>query len=165
MRKSLWLVLALLVLAGAPLAHADSFTPTFTCTANCTTPTAPDVTFPSPTITATFAGDTFDFPLFPGGWLPGDTYTWGVASLCNPACSSRIEIHDVTQGLLAFSDSSVVSGSLSGRGDLTFTPVTATTPEPSSLALIPLGPGPYCSCGSASVHWLFEPAHFARRKS
>ena len=63
MRKSLWITLAVMVVAiAAPIANADSFTPTFTtngCSGTCFLLTAPDVTFPSPTtIDVTFDGPT-----------------------------------------------------------------------------------------------------------
>ena len=65
---------------AAPSAKADSFTPVFSttgCNAGpCLLPTAPDVTFPSPsTMTVSLFGLS-ELVIIPGGFLPGDTYTW-----------------------------------------------------------------------------------------
>src|ERR1700719_2599986 len=82
MRKSLWIMLAVLLVAiAAPNAHADSFTATFTCTVGtCTSPlpVATDVTFPvSTTWTITFAGATFGLDSNNIFSLPTATYEWG----------------------------------------------------------------------------------------
>ena len=136
------------LVASAPVAHADTFAPTFTCTAcfNPTTaPTAPDVTFPSPTmLDIDLDGLLFAITL-PSGSLPGDKYIWSASTTCSLItflCSVGFFIVDLTQNTqpgdtvdnLPFS-TLVIAG-----GDLTFTSVAAA-PEPSSLALIPLGLG------------------------
>ena len=145
MRKSLWIVLALLVVGGAPIAHADSYAATFTCTSGCNTPpTAPDVTFPSPILTVTFKGLTFDFPARPSGELPGDDYGWsqGISScgVVGPLICAELDITDFSRDetLPSFVHNPPLNFG-TAAGDLTFSKVSA--PEPSSLALIPLGLG------------------------
>ena len=138
MRKSSWIVLALLVVCSAPVAHADTFTPTFTCTSGCTTPpTAPDVTFPSPALTITFQGLTFDFDFLPSSNLPGDDYTWAATLDCGKIiCLASISTTDVSAATTVQSIPPVfvhMPDFNVGSGDLTFTSVTA--PEPSSLLL------------------------------
>jgi hypothetical protein len=145
MRKLFWIVLALLVVGGAPVAYADSYAATFTCTSGCTTPpTAPDVTFPSPILTVTFKGLTFDFPARPSGELPGDDYGWEqVISSCGVPGSTlicaEIDITDFSRDetLPSFVHNPPPNFG-AASGDLTFSKVSAA-PEPSSLALIPVG--------------------------
>jgi hypothetical protein len=132
MRKSFWIVLALLV-AGAPVAHADSFAATFTGG-----PTAPDVTFPSPTLTISFDGSTFSITL-PSADLPTDQYTWSKAPSVCGVCGTAFVITDQTTNMATSGGGSISTEGASG--DLTFTPLTAPAPEPSSLALIPVGLG------------------------
>ena len=146
MRKLFWIVAAVLVVGGAPVAQADSFAVIFTCTSGCTTPpTAPDVTFPSPILTVTFKGLTFDFPARPSGELPGDSYAWSqVISSCGVPGSglicAEIDITDLTQdATLGSFVQNPPPNFGSAAGDLTFSKVSA--PEPSSLALISLGLG------------------------
>jgi hypothetical protein len=150
---------------AAPYAYADSYTPNFDCVLGCTNggnppitlampPTAPDVTFPSLFLAVTFEGTlgggapahlTFDITLSALD-LPGDSYTWGVASDCKAvgmeetACFAGMQISDATTGVQS-SGASVELGTTplnEASGDLTFNLVTAT-PEPSSLALVLLG--------------------------
>lgn len=80
MRKTMWMILTLLLGAiVAPCARADSVT--FACVAtefvSCTVaaPTAPDVTFPSPTLVITWDSQTFDLTLL-SGWLDTDSFSW-----------------------------------------------------------------------------------------
>jgi hypothetical protein len=134
MQKSLWIILAVLLVAiGAPNAHADSFTPIFTtdgCSGTCALPTALDVTFPSPTtIDVTYLGASGTSFIASG--LPGDTYGWTA---------------DVERGSLDFfitdGGTSTCNGGGPGHdscGILTFAAVTAA--EPSSVALMLLGVG------------------------
>ncbi len=80
MRRSLWAILtAVLVAIGVPNAHADSpgvYTVTFTCIDACVTPlTAPDVSFPSPTVQASLGGYEFSSP-FTSDWSPTNQYVW-----------------------------------------------------------------------------------------
>jgi hypothetical protein len=144
MRKSLWIILVVLVVAvGAPIAHADSFTATFTCNAPCTsTPTAPTVSFPSPTtITETWAGFSASIPLAAGD-LPTDTYTWS-NQLLDLIAGNFIDftILDANTG-----DHPDVTISTPFRlipavdsGTITFTTVAA--PEPGTVGLMLLGIG------------------------
>ena len=136
---------------AAPNAHADSFTPSFTCPGGGSgcfgpvlLPTAPDVTFPSPTFTITFDLVTFSLTLSAVD-LPGDTYNWHAdTSGFGPASSLfDFDITDTT----THESTNVSFGSTDNPfqifGLLTFTAVpTATpTPEPSSLALMLAGVG------------------------
>ena len=80
MRKTMWMIFALLLGAiVAPCARADSVT--FTCVATAyvscpvAAPTAPNVTFPSPTLDITWDSQTVDITLL-SGWLDTDSYSW-----------------------------------------------------------------------------------------
>src|ERR1700739_1087438 len=85
MRKSLWIVLALLVVSGPPVVHADSFIPTFACTINCTTPpTALDVTFPPPAMIVEFGSVTFSSFSLDSSNLPEDQSQWTSSSVFVP---------------------------------------------------------------------------------
>src|SRR5260370_7616415 len=107
MRKSLWIVPVLLLIAflGAPSAHADSYTPNFTCTGTCAVapPTAPDVSFPSPAIMETwFVVGVYIPPIsltLPATDSPTDTYTWSNtnAILATPPFVS-LTLTDITTG-------------------------------------------------------------------
>ena len=144
MRK-LWLVLAVMVVAvSAPNAHGDSFSPVFTttgCTGTCLLPTAPDVTFPSPTtIDVTFDGVTSSVAI-PSGDASGDTYAWAANKGLQPGGGSAFTLLDITTGgssLHCFG--SETSTTANGCGTLTFAAV-GTAPEPSSIALMLLGVG------------------------
>ena len=149
MRKTLWIILAVLIVAiGAPSAHADSiYVGTFTCDSPCASvPTSPEVTFPSapgPTAPFSVTWDSIVFSNFqlPSGDLPTDTYTWGATTsfvgyggpifLINDASNSSDIVVYSSGGLGDFAD---------GGGTLSFAPLTAT-PEPSSVALILAGVG------------------------
>ena len=137
MRKSLWIMLAVMVVAvGAPNAHADSFSVTFTGTP---TPTASDVTFPSPTLDIMWQGFTFLLTL-PSSSLPTDSYSWGSCRSCGPTGGAVINIFDANTNINTFStEAAVPTTFLLDAGPLTFTPVAA--PEPSSVALMLLGVG------------------------
>src|SRR5262249_32593848 len=137
MRKLFWIVPALIVLGVAPVAHADSFTPTFTCGSGCTTPpTAADVTFPSPTLTIGFGGLTFLITLDSGS-LPGDSYSWDTSVGICFFCTTTFKIVDNTTGINTSVIAPLGFATPDATGSLTFSSVTA--PEPSSLALIPIG--------------------------
>jgi hypothetical protein len=131
-------VVALLVVGRAPVAHADSFSVTFECL-GCgvaLTPTAPDVMFPSPTLNISWQG--FDFTIvFPSAWQPGDQYSWGSSHTLG---MGNISVANLTLGGSVDSNAVVVPNTFGlNSGLVTFTPVGA--PEPSSLALLPLGLG------------------------
>jgi hypothetical protein len=154
MRKSLWIVPVLLLSAaiGVPNAHADSFRPTFitlSCLGACLPqPTAPDVSFPSPTtITVTWNGFIFLLPL-PAPTSPTDSFGWSMEwHNIDPSCLSSCAgeaIASLRDGIAPFSESVTLlnvssPGPLSSEvldsGQLFFAPVVAT-PEPSSFALM-----------------------------
>ena len=124
---------------AVPYVHADSYTPTFDCSRGCNAapPTAPDVTFPSPTLMVLFGGVTWDFTL-PAVDLPGDTYLWGMFDSCiGDSFVDTFVIVDVTTNETEQSAVDTTTAPF-GAGNLTFNLVTAT-PEPSSVALTLLG--------------------------
>jgi PEP-CTERM motif len=138
MRKSLWIVpvLTLIAAIGAPTAHASMYTPTFTCTGTCVSvPTAPDVSFPSPTsITVTWDSAVFVVSLASPD-LPTDTYGWHGNNINYPV----IDIADATTGTSAIAIGTGPAGSADEIGGLSFTALS--TPEPSSFALMLAGVG------------------------
>jgi hypothetical protein len=127
-------------------AHADTFTPVFDTTGclagPCLLPTAPEVTFPSPTTMTVNLFGLSELVIIPSGFLPGDTYTW---------VANRLTIHS-TPPFLIFDYGDLTNGNASGPltcqstpdlscGQFTFAPVATTTPEPTSLALVLSGVG------------------------
>src|SRR5260370_42548987 len=148
MRKSLWIVPVLLLIAflGAPSAHADSYTPNFTCTGTCAVapPTAPDVSFPSPAIMETwFVVGVYIPPIalaLPATDSPTDTYTWSNTNdiLATPPFVS-LTITDITTGAVtSVTETYNVSfARFTDSGNLTFTAV----PEPGTVSLILIGIG------------------------
>jgi hypothetical protein len=146
MRKSLWIMLAaLLVAIAAPSARADSFTATFSCSGTCVggTPTAPDVTFPAPVIDVTWNGLLFQITLLYDAPSPLDDFTWtGYNDYYRTTLLQYIDITDLTTGVTWSSTGigSFASGKSSqATGALAFAAVA--TPEPSSYALMLLGVG------------------------
>ena len=147
MKKLLCVVPALLLFAmvGAPNARADSYAPTFT--SSCPTcvgfvPTAPTMSFPSPTaIIITLDQTNFGaFPI-PSPDAPGDTYSWSYQALVGESAQDTITISDLT-------DDQPVSETFLGapvggvnKGSLMFSPVSASTPEPTPVILMLLGVG------------------------
>jgi hypothetical protein len=147
MQKTLWIMLALVVAGGAPVAHADSFAPLFSPSGvvDCPTcgiagtPTAPDVTFPSPTLSITDQGIGFSVMLPPSS-LPGDSYSWSTSIAGFFGSEATMTIVDTTRNTSVSDTVGLCFCTFENEfGSLKFTPVTA--PEPSSLALIPLGLG------------------------
>jgi len=144
MRKSLWIILAIMLVAiVAPNAHADSFTATFTCSGTCVggLPTAPDVSFPAPVVDVTWNDNTFPLTL-PSSDLPTDSYVWDAHAFLgfNGELDMEFGIMDITTGMNT-ALSIMASGffaDLEG-GPLAFAAVA--TPEPSSYALMLLGVG------------------------
>jgi len=104
-------------------------------------PTAPDVTFPSPTTMDVTFGNTSDGTItsvaIPSGDAAGDAYSW---SAQNVLTSVSFILSDVTNGGTTFSCDGFVdrTGALS-CGTLSFAVVAA--PQPSSVALMLLGVG------------------------
>ena len=145
MQKSLWIILsALLLFIVAPYAHADSFTPTFTCLGTCvSTPTAPDVSFPPTAITETWNGFMMTVPLDPSD-KPTDDYSWS-----NSVQTEEPFVEDFvtffildTTNKIGFGNVMLLSPQAEHPRDtglLSFSSIA--TPEPSSLALILLGIG------------------------
>jgi hypothetical protein len=146
MQKALWIIPALFLYAasGAPAAHADTYTPTFSCTGTCTSvPSAPNVTFNSHTeITVTWDDVPF-LPLgLPVNFAPTDTYSWqGLVATGAEGHMAEFDIVDIT--LESFAGlSQVIEGNSPMTPDvgvLTFTAVS--TPEPSTVGLMLLGIG------------------------
>ena len=134
MRKSLWIILAVMVVAiAAPNAHADS-TPTGTYTVECIGPCAsdPTVTFSFTAIDFTVFGNTVDFTGF--SLEPGDEFGWNIDN-------GLLSLTDVTNGTLIVLPVTLAFPASNEAG--LFLPATATapTPEPSSIALMLLGVG------------------------
>ena len=164
MRKTLSIIPVLLLFTaiGGPCAHADTlYTATFTCDPSITCsslPTAPDVSFPSPTtITVTWNGLVFPI-LLPSPVSPTDSggilwfASWPVIPPPNPGCvpapsPSVCDASFLIRDFVALTDASYTlhnlppPGPLStvfqDSGTLTFTAV----PEPSSVALMLAGIG------------------------
>ena len=136
---------------AAPNAHADSFTPIFTCTGTCLAPlpTAPAVTFTAgSSITVTVTWDSNVFPLtwdsnvFPFLDNPNDdTFSWeGNVGDVFPG-NIVFRINNVSKNLTVAhgNDCGSCTPTFTDMGVLTFTPVA--TPEPSSVALMLAGVG------------------------
>jgi hypothetical protein len=152
MRKAILFLTAVLAFV-APRALAD--TVTFTCTRDnnnpapgqpclVPTPTAPNVTFPTPTLDITWNSQTVDLTLL-AGWLDTDSYSW-------LASNNAFFIFDnsVTSGPGSVSSPVITmlppdpSGfGLSETGDLSFKPGGGGVPmpEPGSSVLLLLGIG------------------------
>ena len=150
MRKALWIVPALLVFATvvAPCARAD--TVTFTCPGDpanpapgnpcfVAAPTAPDVSFPGPTLVITWNSQTFDLTL-PSDWSDTDAnVVWGASNGLFIAYDPE---HLFEQEPFTFISTSLPSGEgISEGGPLTFTPGTVPAPEPGTSVLMLLGIG------------------------
>jgi hypothetical protein len=160
MRKSLWITLAVLVVAvGAPNAHAGSFNATFTvdpcpimlgstCLGNTPTVNNNPIVFPLPgDLSFTWDGQTFIFSFANLG--AGDSYTWSASAATDIASygTTLFTITDTTQSYSQTS-SQVVTCPIgcpnidnTDSGTLSFAPVGASVPEPSSVALMLAGIG------------------------
>ncbi len=150
MRKSLWIVLTLLLVAiVAPCAHAGSVTAIFTCTGDnnggpCleATPTAPNVTFQGPTLEISWYTAANPSPIavtLPSTWLDTDSFSWF-------ASNDMFGIQDNSilpfpGGVSGAADTYLPNGAgLSEFGTLTFGPAgSAATPEPGTLLLLSSG--------------------------
>ncbi len=148
MRKPLLILVTLLmVIVAAPNAYSDSTAPTFSCNAPCTSvPTAPNVTFPSPTLDITWDTVNVDILLnFPDA--ASDTYTWSaqiVHDSAGPSGGLEFTLLDVTTGNFFPGFPPIILGvsppDASDSGTLSFTSVAAA-PEPSSVAFMLIGIG------------------------
>lgn len=135
MPKTMWMILTLLLGAiVAPCARAD--TVTFTCLDLClaAAPTAPDVTFPSPSLVITFDSQTLDLTL-PSGDIDTDAYTWFTSN------NFFFIFDETTPG----APGEVVDNSEfveDEGGSVVFTPsATVPTPEPGTVTLMLVGIG------------------------
>jgi hypothetical protein len=137
MRKALWFipVLFLLLAIVTPCARADSVT--FTCTAMCLAPvpTAPDVTFPSPTLDITFDSQTLDLTLSSED-VDTDAFTWFTSNNQFIISDNNVLGFMGTSGVADNSEEVEDEG-----GALLFTPATASTPEPGTVTLMLVGTG------------------------
>jgi hypothetical protein len=141
MRKAMWVILTLVLGAIAvPCAHADGVT--FTCVPTVfvpcvAAPTAPNVTFPTPTtLVITWDGQTFDITL-PSGWLDTNTFIWF-------ASNDQFIITDTSLGLSPPAEATINTNSPDVNdesGTLTFTQGTPAMPEPGTVALMLVGVG------------------------
>jgi hypothetical protein len=157
MRKSLWIISALLVFAAiaAPCVRADSAT--FTCTGDSNdgfpygpcleaTPTAPDVTFSTTGTTIDVSWYTAANPApiavtLPGTWNDTDLYSWFASN-----DSFIIFDHSIlpTGSTYGDADTNLPSGAgLSEFGTLAFNggSSTASAPEPGTVTLMLVGIG------------------------
>lgn len=138
-------VLLLFVMIGAPNARADSYDPVFTSSCpQCAgfVPTAPAVSFPSPTeIDLTLDRTSFGaFPI-PSPDAPGDTYSWSYQALFSESTSDTITISDLTDGQTV--TETFLGGPVPGDngGSLVFSPASSAAPEPTPILLMLLGAG------------------------
>lgn len=163
MRKLLRAFPALLVLAmiGAPNARADSYTVTFTCEAAAevgnalcpfaSLPMAPDVSFPAPTAIAVTIGQTSVYNVsLPATDAPTDAYSFTFESLGSPITGNSgpewqdaVTITDVDSNISATAINpggpTVPYTDSIFYGSLSFSPVSAATPEPNEVILMFLG--------------------------
>lgn len=170
MKKLLYVFPAVLVFAiiAAPNAHADSYVPTFTCSPFAPAcplafPIASDVSFPAPTDIVVNVQDApvgpfsavFDMSLAAGD-SPADTYDWSYTATPPGGVTQYawLTLTDDTTGLIdtvmiTSPPLNTLSAPFPGfpfpgdpdGGGLTFSPVSAATPEPSSVLLMLLGAG------------------------
>jgi hypothetical protein len=153
MRKATWILALGFIVAVAPSAWADDFTPTFSL-ADVTS--GGNVSFPSPSISETWSNseaNVGDFITLASIDNPGDVYTWSntLSPDADPNLADyTLSITDVTTGDTQLAIGMVGIGdplfesTLSEDGTLTFTPVgtgTAPTPEPGTLGLVFAGVG------------------------
>jgi len=134
MRKSLWIILAVMVAGiAAPNAHADS-TPVGTYTVECIGPCAsdPTVTFSDTAIDFTVFGNTIDFTGL--SLVAGDEFGWNINN-------GVLSLTDLTSGTPIAPPITLAFLASNEAGLLLPATAPATTPEPSSLALTLLGVG------------------------
>ena len=144
MRKSLWITLAVLLVAiGAPLAHADSFTYTYTDTLHgfsWTTAAISAVTMetflPGADLTASSSSG-----VFPGCVNSGVVLDAGGGSISTFFSDCTIpEISNPANGF-ALTDYSTPGTYESPFGNILVVTAAVAAPEPSSVALMLLGVG------------------------
>jgi hypothetical protein len=140
-KKYIWIIALLLVVISAPSVRATSSTPTFTCDVFCAggLPSAPDVSFPSPTnISVTWDNFTFMFTLEAPD-APGDPYIWDGFAVPDSAStySYFFEIVDGTTGNpdgLFASGQTIVPAAIApfDSGTLSFSAGAGNSPEPAT---------------------------------
>jgi PEP-CTERM motif len=134
MRKSLWIILAIMVVAiAAPNAHADS-TPPGTYTAECIGPCAsdPKVTFSFVAIDFTVFGNTIDFTGL--SLTTGHEFGWNIDN-------GSLSLTDLTTGNPIVAPVTLAFPASNEAGLFLPAMAPATTPEPSFIALMLLGVG------------------------
>jgi hypothetical protein len=147
-------VVLLFAAIGVSNAHAQVEIPTFTCTSTCdfSTPTATNVTFPSPaTITETWDSTTLTISL--AGDSPGDEYHYQDSLYYSSYLliyELEMEISDTNTFTApsVYSDSPVPPAFFTNPtvledtsyGTLSFAPLSAT-PEPGTFSLMLIGLG------------------------
>ena len=151
MRKSLWIVLALLVVGGAPVAHADTFVYQVTSTINNV-----DVVFDLPTFEEVATATTFTTNSSSGGpftafCVSGNTTAChvsqgGFSAFCSGLCFAGVGSNFFLETGFSTSPAFTGPGTFTTifpafTTTVTITDVPSGVPEPSSLALIPLGLG------------------------
>jgi PEP-CTERM motif len=146
MRKAYWIILAVLFLAiRVPNLNAQVYDVSFTCTAaSCVAPTAPPVSFPSPTIDVTYPGlgTPFDLSLsLVPGWMPSDSYTWFERETGGPPYNYTFTLEDTTQASEIFLGQAGFASPQPAADDQGSVRFTVVTPEPSSLVLMLSGVG------------------------
>jgi hypothetical protein len=145
MRKSLWVMLAVMVVAiGAPASHADSFTDyTLSFTGGTPNPTSDGtVIFDNTTDTYTtflvdFRGLSFDFSGSTSANIPTTGLWAGCAFPGADFCAGASAALGIGSVLVV--SSGIPSGTAKTQGSYALTAVAA--PEPSSVALMLLGVG------------------------
>jgi hypothetical protein len=165
MLKSRFVITLLFVAIGAPYVRAGSISASSadahykaTFTNGCTnptpgcmssTPTAPIVTFPSPTLTITWDDGSIILPgiSLPAADAPTDTYQYSFAVFPEPDPSQFLTSYDIydlnnesnTYGYFVIYRCKYCFDYATEGGNLTFAYVA--TPEPSSVALMLAGTG------------------------
>jgi hypothetical protein len=132
-KKSLWIIALLFAVIGTPNAHATPYEVTFTCAGFCAggTPTAPDVSFPSPTtISETWDKFTLTFALSAPD-SPKDMYVFAnAAGSDSPSTYFYLfEIIDLTNGNLNgmfAQDQALPTAMIADFGTVSFTPEPST---------------------------------------
>jgi PEP-CTERM motif len=147
MRKTLWIIPALLMFVAvvAPGVRADSVT--FTCTANCpagvSVPTALNVTFPSPALVISFDNQTLDLTL-PSQDADTDSYSWFtsnnffIISDTNQAFDLGANVEDDSGGN---DPGDAVVEDMTGNLSFSNTTPPVPGPEPGTAALMLVGIG------------------------
>jgi hypothetical protein len=163
MRKSLWMILALLLgaIVAPTIVKADTYTATFFCTGTCTSVPAPDtnVVFPTPTLFTVWNTIVFNgLLLINPSFNATDAYTWNATySLPIPLGGdfyhAEFDITDTSITDCAVAGCNVIGEGIplttpvlglspfSDQGTLVFTLNPSTTPEAGTTTLTLSGLG------------------------